>query len=123
MEFRRVLFRSWFSETMPHFKEKVALACINADLVQSTKDCLRYLYPLMQKGGVIISQDGHFPWIIDLLSDDAFGRMNSAWQSQKWMAWAPQSLSLSFRDLCISSDHTGTAPRDLRTIPDFQFGA
>src|SRR5258708_1115251 len=64
--------KGWFSETMPHFKEKVALDCINADLVQSTKDCLRYLYPLMQKGGVIISQDGHFPWIIDLLSDDAF---------------------------------------------------
>ncbi len=65
-------YKGWFSETMPHFRDMVAAACINVDLVQSTKDCLRYLYPLTQKGGVIFSQDSHFPWIIDLLSDDAF---------------------------------------------------
>jgi O-methyltransferase len=67
-------YKGFFSETMPNFKEKVALACINADLVESTKDCLRYLYPLMQKGGVIYSQDAHFPWIIELLSDQNFWR-------------------------------------------------
>ena len=50
----------------------VAAACVNVDLVQSTKDCLRYLYPLTPQGGVIFSQDAHFPWIIELLSDDAF---------------------------------------------------
>ena len=64
--------KGFFSDTMPHFHEKVAAACVNVDLVQSTKDCLRYLYPLTPQGGVIFSQDAHFPWIIKLLSDDAF---------------------------------------------------
>lgn len=66
--------KGFFSDTMPGFKEPVALACINADLVQSTKDVLRALYPLMTKGGIIYSQDAHFPWIIDLLKDDGFWR-------------------------------------------------
>lgn len=64
--------KGFFNATMPHFKEKVAVACINVDLVQSTKDCLKYLYPLVQHGGIIFSQDAHFPWIIELLSDNAF---------------------------------------------------
>jgi O-methyltransferase len=64
--------KGFFSDTMPHFQEPVAAACINVDLVQSTKDCLRYLYPLTVPGGVIFSQDAHFPWIIELLQNDAF---------------------------------------------------
>ncbi len=66
--------KGWFSETMPGFKKQVAAACINVDLVQSTRDCLKYLYPLVPKGGVIFSQDAHFPWVISLLRDDAFWR-------------------------------------------------
>jgi O-methyltransferase len=69
---RCTFYKGWFSDTMPKFKERVAVACINADLAQSTKDCLINLYPLMQKGGVIFSQDGHFPWIIELLNDNVF---------------------------------------------------
>jgi O-methyltransferase len=65
-------YKGFFSQTMPDFKEHVAAACINADLLQSTKDCLQYLYPLIQKGGIIFSQDGHFPWIIELLRDTLF---------------------------------------------------
>ena len=64
--------KGYFDQSMPSFKEEVAAACINADLLQSTKDCLQYLYPLIQKGGVIFSQDAHFPWIIDLLRDNSF---------------------------------------------------
>ncbi len=65
-------YKGWLSDTLPNFKEGVAAACINVDLAQSTKDCLKHIYPLIQKGGVIFSQDGHFPWIISLLSDDSF---------------------------------------------------
>lgn len=71
---RTQFHKGWFSETMPAFKEPVAAACVNVDLVQSTKDCLRYLYPLTVAGGVIFSQDAHFPWIISLLRDEAFWR-------------------------------------------------
>ncbi len=69
---RAQFHKGWFSETMPHFKKPVAVACINADLVQSTKDCLHNLYPLLSPGGIIFSQDGHFPWIIELLKDRTF---------------------------------------------------
>lgn len=64
--------KGFFSDTMPGFKEPVAAACVNVDLVQSTRDCFHYLYPLLSPGGIIISQDAHFPWIIELFDDPAF---------------------------------------------------
>jgi O-methyltransferase len=64
--------KGFFSDTMPHFKVPVAAACVNVDLVQSTRDCYHSLYPLLPPGGIIISQDAHFPWIIELFKSDAF---------------------------------------------------
>ncbi len=66
--------KGFFSDTMPSFHESVAAACINVDLVQSTLDCFRYLYPLLSPGGIIISQDAHFPWIIELFESEIFWR-------------------------------------------------
>lgn len=65
-------YKGFFSDTMPSFHEPVAAACVNVDLVQSTRDCFHYLYPLLASGGIIISQDAHFPWIIKLFNDPAF---------------------------------------------------
>jgi O-methyltransferase len=65
-------FKGWLSDTLPKLQEPVAAACMNVDLVQSTKDGIKYLYPLISKGGIIFSQDGHFPWIIKLLDDNTF---------------------------------------------------
>lgn len=64
--------KGFFSDTMPSFREPVAAACVNVDLAQSTRDCFHYLYPLLPPGGIIISQDAHFPWIIELFESDAF---------------------------------------------------
>jgi O-methyltransferase len=64
--------KGFFSETMPPFHDPVAAACVNVDLVQSTRDCFHYLYPLLPPGGIIISQDAHFPWIIELFNDNTF---------------------------------------------------
>jgi O-methyltransferase len=79
--------KGFFSDTMPGFasaaraaKTPVAAACVNVDLVQSTKDCCHYLYPLLSPGGVIFSQDAHFPWIIELFESDAF------WQNEVGIA-------------------------------------
>ncbi len=66
--------KGWVKDTLSAFKQPIAVMCMNVDLLQSTKDCLKYGYPLMQKGGVIFSQDAHFPWIIELLKDDVFWR-------------------------------------------------
>jgi hypothetical protein len=69
---RCTFHKGWLKDTLRNFHEPVAVACMNVDLVQSTKDALQYLVPLTQKGGVIFSQDAHFPWVIDLLKDDSF---------------------------------------------------
>ena len=69
---RTHFYKGFFSDTMPGFHEPVAAACVNVDLVQSTRDCFHNLYPLLSPGGIIISQDAHFPWIIELFNDNAF---------------------------------------------------
>jgi len=62
----------WFNETMPSFKEPIALAYLDVDLAASTRTCLQYLYPLIAPGGAIYSQDGDFPLVIDVFKDERF---------------------------------------------------
>lgn len=64
--------KGWFEDTMPSFSEKIAVAYLDVDLVSSTKTCLKYLYPLIVPGGVLYSQDGDFPLIIEAFDDDKF---------------------------------------------------
>jgi O-methyltransferase len=59
---------------MPGFKEPVGVAYIDVDLESSTRTCIRYLFPLLVPGGVLFSQDGHLPWVINLLRDEKFWR-------------------------------------------------
>ena len=63
------LMKGWFEETMPSFHQPVAVAFIDVDLADSTRSCLRYLYPLLMPGGIIFSHDGHLPLCIEVLSD------------------------------------------------------
>ncbi len=69
---RTKFFKGFFNDTLPVLKEPVAAACVNVDLASSTRECLRYILPLVPRGGLFFSQDGHFPWIIALLRDPAF---------------------------------------------------
>jgi O-methyltransferase len=62
----------WFEDTMPGFQEPVAAAFIDVDLADSTRTCLKYLYPLLAPGGVLISQDGDFPLVLDIFTSDQF---------------------------------------------------
>ena len=64
----------WFEDTMPLFREPVALAYLDVDLASSTRTCLKYLYPLLQPGGALVSQDGDFPLVVEVLKDEAFWR-------------------------------------------------
>lgn len=64
--------KGWFNDTMPNFKEPIAVAYIDVDLKSSTETCLKYLYPLLADKGILFSQDGHLPWIIELLKDNSF---------------------------------------------------
>jgi O-methyltransferase len=62
----------WFENTMPSFKQKIALAYLDVDLASSTRTCLKSLYPLISPGGAIYSQDGDFPLVIDVFRDKKF---------------------------------------------------
>ena len=66
--------QGWFDDTMPDFNEPVAAAYLDVDLVSSTKTCIKYIWPLLQPGGVIYSQDAHLTDIIDLFADEDFWR-------------------------------------------------
>ncbi len=60
----------FFDETLPDFDRPVAAAYIDVDLASSTRSCIRYLYPNIQKGGYILSQDGHLPLVIKTFEDE-----------------------------------------------------
>lgn len=62
----------WFEETLPHFNQPISVAYIDVDLASSTRTCLKYLYPLLVPGGVLFSQDGHLPLVIEVFEDDQF---------------------------------------------------
>lgn len=64
--------KGWFDETMPGFNEPVAAAYIDVDLVSSTRTCIKFLYPLLEQGGTLYSQDGHLPLVLDVFSNDEF---------------------------------------------------
>jgi O-methyltransferase len=62
----------WFEDSMPGFREPIAMAFVDVDLASSTATCLRYLYPLLMPGGSIFSHDGHLPLCIAVIRDDQF---------------------------------------------------
>ena len=67
-----VYVKGWFEQTMPQFSQPIIAAYLDVDLVSSTRTCLKYLYPLLQPGCYLYSQDAHLPLIIQLLEDSEF---------------------------------------------------
>lgn len=61
--------KGWFENILPNFHEPIGVAYIDVDLESSTRTCLKHLYPLLIPDGILFSQDGHLPWIINLLND------------------------------------------------------
>ncbi len=64
--------KGWFENTLPGFDEKICAAYLDVDLASSTRTCLQHIYPKLSKKGVIVSQDGDFPLVIDVFKDDEF---------------------------------------------------
>ena len=62
----------WFEETLPHFDRPILGAYIDVDLASSTRTCLKNIYPRIVPGGVLVSQDGDFPLIIDVFRSRKF---------------------------------------------------
>ena len=74
-----LLVKGWFEKTLPHFRESVVAAFLDVDLASSTKTCLRFLFPRLQPGRCIFSQDGHLPLVIGVLEDDEFWEREVGW--------------------------------------------
>lgn len=57
------LVKGWFKDTLPNyeFKNEIAVLRLDGDWYESTMDCLKYLYPLVAKGGLIILDD-YYTW-------------------------------------------------------------
>jgi O-methyltransferase len=57
---------------MPTFEGRVCAAYLDVDLAASTRTCLKYLYPKLSPGGVLMSQDGDFPLVLEVFNDEQF---------------------------------------------------
>ena len=64
--------KGWFKDIMPKFSGPIVAIYLDVDLASSTRTCLKYLYPLLIPGGILYSQDGHLPLVIDVFNDDIF---------------------------------------------------
>lgn len=64
----------FFADTLPHWKGQAAAVIVDVDLVESTRDCVRHLWPRLSRGGILFSQDCHLKEICDLMTDTAFWR-------------------------------------------------
>lgn len=62
----------WFEDTLPGFDEPIASIYLDVDLACSTRTCLKYLYPRLQLGGTLYSQDGHLPLVLEVFDDEEF---------------------------------------------------
>jgi O-methyltransferase len=55
-------------------RSHVDVALLDVDLISSTRECTKHLYPKLRPGGALISQDGHLRATVDLFSDPHFWR-------------------------------------------------
>lgn len=72
------LHKGWFTETLPEFVASVPrpidVVLLDVDLVESTRTCLRVLFPHLAADGLVFSQDGHLRRVAELLGDEGFWR-------------------------------------------------
>jgi hypothetical protein len=69
--------KGWFEETLPLFAdemergepERISILRLDADLYNSTYVCLKYLYPKVIKGGLVIIDDWALPGCRDAVND------------------------------------------------------
>ena len=64
--------KGWYKDTLPEFKEEIFAVFCDVDFVQSTRECIKYLYPQIVNGGYFFTQDAHFPKIRELFEDEDF---------------------------------------------------
>jgi O-methyltransferase len=66
--------RGWYADTLPALTRPLDVVLLDVDLLESTRTCVRWLFPRIRPGGVLLSQDGHLCATIALLRDATFWR-------------------------------------------------
>ena len=61
--------RGYFKDTLPDFAEPVVFAYVDADLVESVRDCLRYLWPRLQPDCFLFTDEAHHNRVAGLFFD------------------------------------------------------
>jgi hypothetical protein len=64
--------RGYFKDTLPDFGEAVVFAYVDADLVDSVRDCLRYLWPRLQPDCFLFTDEAHHNRVAGLFFDPGF---------------------------------------------------
>jgi macrocin-O-methyltransferase TylF-like protien len=64
--------KGFFKETLPGFHAQLAFAYVDADLTSSVRDCLKYLWPLLQEGSYLFTDEAHHTEIAGLFYDPAW---------------------------------------------------
>lgn len=67
-----VFMIGWYEDILPTFRTKICAVSCDVDLFESTKTCLKYIYPQVAKDGFFFSQDCHFPLINNLFYNKKF---------------------------------------------------
>ncbi len=68
------LRKGLFEDTLPGLDDGVDVALLDVDLLESTRTCIRQLWPRLRSGAVLFTQDGHLRAIVELLGDAEFWR-------------------------------------------------
>lgn len=77
--------RGWFEEVLPNFEcPPIAILRLDSDLYNSTYVCLKYLYPKVIKGGLIIVDDIQLPGCKQAV-DDYFNDTNQILPGRSWI--------------------------------------
>lgn len=61
--------KGFFNDTLPGFDAQLVFAYVDADLTSSVRDCLRYLWPLLQVGSYLFTDEAHHTEIAGLFYD------------------------------------------------------
>ncbi|MGB8951796.1 MAG: TylF/MycF/NovP-related O-methyltransferase [Candidatus Aminicenantales bacterium] len=92
--------QGFFQDTMPYWQGRAAAIVLDVDLVESTKTCLRYLWPRLSPGGVLFSQDGHLSEICDLLNDKKFWAELGEKNAPKFIGLGKEQMVYAFKKYC-----------------------
>jgi len=66
--------KGWFADVLPQIEDPLDVAVLDVDLADSTRTCVRELWPRLRGDGVLFSLDGQLRATHELLADAGFWR-------------------------------------------------